>query len=92
MSYHVKLSNESRLDLREANAYYLSISVGLNAKFNLELSGTIDRIAINPEHFQQRYRSVKIVFAKTFPFGIHYLMEGNTVYIQRIMHQKRLYQ
>ena len=92
MSYKIKLSNESRLDLKEANAYYLSISMRLNSKFNLEMSDAIDRIVINPEHFQQRYRSIKVIFAKTFSFGIHYLIEGNTVYIQRIMHQKRLYQ
>lgn len=92
MSFHIKLSDESRLDLREANNYYLSISKSLNAKFNLEISEAIDIIAINPEHFQKRYRNIKIVFTKTFPFGTHYLVEENTIYIQRILHQKQLYQ
>lgn len=92
MSFHIKLSDESRLDVREANKYYLAVSKNLNTKFNLEISDAIDRITINHEHFQKRYRNIKIIFTKTFPFGIHYIVEGNTVYIQRIMHQKRLYQ
>lgn len=91
MAYHIVLSDESRLDLREANKYYLAISIKLNTKFNLEIKDAIERIATNPEHFQERYRSIKIVFTKTFPFGIHYLVDESVIYIQRIMHQKRLY-
>jgi hypothetical protein len=56
------------------------------------MSETIDRIAKNPEHFQKRYRNIKIVFTKVFPFGAHYLVEGNTVFIQRVMYQKWLYE
>ncbi len=88
----MKFSNESKLDLIEANTYYLAVSQELSAKFKLDVSETIDRIAMNPEHFQKRYRHIKIVFTKVFPFGVHYLVEGDTVFIQRIMHQKRLYQ
>nr|WP_284046845.1 hypothetical protein [Gelidibacter japonicus] len=64
----------------------------MSAKFKLEMSETIDRIAKNPEHFQKRYRNIKIVFTKVFPFGVHYLVEGNTVFIQRVMYQKWLYE
>lgn len=92
MSFHIKLSDESRLDLREANNYYLAVSKNLNTKFNLKISDAIERLAINPENFQKRYRNIKIIFTKTFPFAIHYIVDGNTVYIQRIIHQKRLYQ
>ena len=91
MSFYIKLSDEARLDLSEANAYYFSISKSLNAKFNQDIFESIDRIALNPDHFQKRYRNIKIVFSKTFPFGIHYLVEEDTIYVQRILHQKRLY-
>lgn len=91
MSFLIKFSNESKLDLTEANTYYLAVSKELSAKFKLEMSETIDRIAKNPEDFQNRYRNIKIVFSKVFPFGVHYLVEGNIVFIQRIMHQRRLY-
>ena len=91
MVYSIKLSDESLIDLREANSYYLAISKNLNAQFNTELIIAIDRIGFNPEHFQKRYRNIKIVFTKKFPFGIHYLVDGDVVFIQRIIHQKRLY-
>lgn len=91
MPFNIKLSNESRLDLREANNYYLGISKKLKDEFSLEISSAIDRITLNPENFQKRYRNIKIVFTKKFPFGIHYIIEANTVYIQRVLHEKRLY-
>lgn len=91
MSFIIKLSDESLFDLKEASNYYSNISQNLNTRFKLEISDVIDRTATNPEQFQKRYRNIKIVFAKTFPFGIHYIVEGNTVYIQRIIHEKRLY-
>lgn len=92
MSFQIKLSDASRLDLKEANSYYLDISNNLNTKFKFDISDAIDRITLNLEHFQKLYRNIKIVFTKTFHVGIHYLVEDETVYIQRILHQKRLYQ
>jgi len=40
----------------------------------------INRIAQNPYQFQKRYRSVRIVFAKRFPYGIHYTVEEKKVF------------
>lgn len=91
MSFVIKFSNESQLDLKEANAYYLAVSTELSTKFQIDVIETVDRITMNPGHFQQRYRHIRIVFTKVFPFGVHYLVEGNTAFIQRIMHQKLLY-
>lgn len=91
MSFLIKFSDESKLDLKEANAYYLTVSHELSAKFKLDISETIDRISLNHEHFQKRYRHIKIIVTKVFPFSVHYLVEGQTVFIQRVMHQKRLY-
>ena len=51
MSFVIKFSNESQLDLKEANAYYVSVSTGLSTKFQNDVIETIDRISINPENF-----------------------------------------
>lgn len=92
MPYKIKFSDESKLDLKEAITYYSAISDGLSDKFKFEVSDAIDRISLNPEHFQKRYRDIMIVFTKVFPFGVHYLVDENIVYVQRIIHQKRLYE
>jgi hypothetical protein len=60
-------------------------------KFDIELTENIERITLNPNHFQKRYRNIKIVFTNKFPFRIHYLVENNSVDIQRVLHQKKFY-
>lgn len=92
MVFEIKSSELSKVDLKEARDYYSVISQVLLKRFDIEISENIERIAINLQNFQKRYRNLKIVFTQTFPFGIHYLGDKNTVYIQRILHQKRHYQ
>ena len=91
MTFEIELSDEAKLDLEEARGYYGQVSTQLLNKFDVYLIETVERLKTNPENFQQRYRNIKIVFTKTFPYGIHYLVESQTVYIQRILHQKQFY-
>lgn len=91
MKFNIELSDESLIDLNESRKYYSEISSDLLKKFDNEIITTIERLEVNTEHFQKHYRNIKIVFTKTFPFGIHYLVEGNTINVQRILHQKRFY-
>ncbi|WP_299668426.1 type II toxin-antitoxin system RelE/ParE family toxin [uncultured Polaribacter sp.] len=91
MAYEVIFSDEAKLDIKETRDFYAVVSSNLLLKFDTELIETVERIELNPEHFQQHYHNIKIVHTKKFPFGIHYLVEDNTVYIQRFLHQKRFY-
>lgn len=91
MSFDIKFSDEALLDLSETRGFYSKVSSELVLKFDAELIEIIERIQVNPEHFQKRYRTIKIVFTKKFPFGIHYLVGNNTIFIQRILHAKRFY-
>lgn len=91
MAYEIKFSDVAQLDLKEARRYYADVSKHLLRKFDAEMADNFKIIALDPQCFQKRYRDVMIVFAKTFPYGIHYLVEEDVVYIQRILHQKQFY-
>jgi mRNA-degrading endonuclease RelE of RelBE toxin-antitoxin system len=91
MTYEVIFSDESKLDIKETRDYYAAISSNLLLKFDTEFIETIELIKLNPKYFQKRYRTIKIIFTKKFPFGIHYLVEKDTIYVQRFLHQKRIY-
>lgn len=92
MVFEIELSDEAKLDLTEARNYYYRLSDKLLSRFDDALIKQIERLESNPENFQKRYLNIKIVFIKSFPYGIHYLVENRTVYIQRILHQKQFYQ
>jgi plasmid stabilization system protein ParE len=87
MLFNVNFSDESLLDIRETREYYSQVSLIILKKFDDELTKSIELLKVNPNHFQKRYRNIKIVFTKKFPFGIHYIFENNRIYIQRILHQ-----
>lgn len=92
MVFKIESSDEARLDLYEARDYYSKILEVLLEQLDNALIECIDRLNKNSENFQKRYRNIKIVFTKTFPYSIHYLGENKTVYIQRILHQKQFYE
>jgi plasmid stabilization system protein ParE len=91
MVFKIEFSDEARLDLHEARGYYSTISDELLIKLDTSMIEGIERLEKNPENFQKRYRDLKIIFTKVFHYGIHYLVIDETVYIQRILHQKQFY-
>jgi len=91
MVFEIQFSNEARLDIDEARKYYLKISDDLLKRFDNDIVETVERLRLNPQNFQKRYRNIKIVFTKKFPYGLHYLTENKYVYIQRFLHQKQYY-
>ena len=91
MKFGIQFSNEALIDLFEAQQYYYLISKELGKRFTDSFNDEMSRLEINPESFQKRYRNINIVFTKTFPYGIHYIIIENVVYIQRILHQKQFY-
>ena len=91
MSFKIEFSDEARLDLYEARDYYSTISADLLIKFDNSIIESMARLQKNPKNFQKRYRDLKIIFIKIFPYGIHYLVNMETVFILRILHQKQYY-
>ena len=91
MHYTIYLTDEAKLNIKQATDYYLEISVSLKDKFTSDLINTIDGLRDNPLHFQVRYRNIRIAITRTFPFGVHFVIEGNTIHVLNILHSKRFY-
>lgn len=91
MSYIIDLTDEAKLNIKQASDYYLEISTSLNDKFISDLIKTIDILGENPLHFQIRYRNIRIAITKTYPFGIHFIIEGNIIHVLKVLHSKRFY-
>lgn len=89
MNYFINLSDQAKIDLAEANDFYLNISIDLLDRFWEDLNESMLKLSENPLHFQERYRGNRIVFLETFPFGIHYFLNENEIEVFRILHTKR---
>jgi plasmid stabilization system protein ParE len=91
MKYHIITSDEAKLDIKEAKDYYSQIDSKLAKRCIADIITTIDRLAENPTHHQERYEGIRIAFTPIFPYGIHYILEKNTIFIIRVFHTKRFF-
>lgn len=91
MSYHIHLTDEAKLNIKEASDYYVEISTSLQERFQANLIRTIDKLKENPKHHQIRYRGIRIVHTKTFPYGVHFIIEGSIIRVLKILHHKQFY-
>jgi len=80
------ISDESRLDILDAYSWYESRKEGLGKDFELCLETGLTHIQQEPLLFQKRYKNLRIHFIKRFPYGIHYLIEKDTIKVFGVFH------
>ncbi len=91
MQYFIQVSDNAKLDLKEALEYYSDISEDLRDRFEIELDKTIAILSKKPLQHQVRYKNIRIAFTAVFPYRIHYIIENEFVYILKILHTKRFF-
>ena len=91
MQYFIEISDDAKFTIKEVSEYYAEISIPLKDRFEVELIESIDLLFINPLHHQVRYRKVRIAFTELFPYGIHYIVENEYIYVLKILHTKRFF-
>ena len=89
MSHKLIVKRLAEHDITEAVAWYYTRAPHLAEQFIEEIDKAILVLEKNPEHYQKRYYEVRILFIESFPFGIYYTIENNTIYIQAVLHTKR---
>jgi hypothetical protein len=91
VGYLIKFEKNSLFDFNEGIAYYKSISVTLSERFYNEFWVCVETLKENPNAYQVRYLNIRIIKVKNFPFTIHFLIENDAIYVQRVLHDKRQY-
>lgn len=91
MKFKILISEDAENQILEAILYYKNISVSLSKKFSKEISETVELISENPQHYQNRYKEIKIAFTNKFPYSLHFIIKNDTIYILKMLHQKQFY-
>jgi len=91
MSFKIVISEEAEIQIFEAYFYYSEINESLANRFKNELIKTIDYLSVNLEYFQNKYREIRIVLTKKFPYSVHYIVQNKTVLVLKVLHQKQFY-
>lgn len=89
MDYSLIIKPKAQQDIREAIEWYKEQSENLPQKLLNRIDECLGRIEQNPEYYQKRYKDIRIIFTKKFPYGIYYTVEENTVFVHAILHTKQ---
>ena len=66
-----------------------AVGQGLGKDFELCLEAGFNQIQRDPLLFQKRYKNLHIHFIDRFPYGIHYLIEEDTIKVFGVFHTSR---
>lgn len=91
MKFELIIADEAFENIKTASDYYLKISSSLNDRFLAAIFNSLSNIQSSPEHFQKRYRNIRIAHAVNFPFGLHFIIEGKVIKVLKILHHKQFY-
>lgn len=76
-------------DIKEAGKWYEEQRVGLSFDFELCIEGAFEDIKNNPLAIQIKYQNVRVKYIRRFPYGIHYILDTNTIYILAVLHTSK---
>lgn len=91
MTYRIIVSEEAIINIEDALHYYTAVAKHVTQDFYVDLENAIESLERHALKYQVRYRDVRIAHLLKFPYGIHYLVNGNEVIILRILHHKQTY-
>jgi plasmid stabilization system protein ParE len=88
MTYRIVSLPAAEADIRDAISYYQKINPKLGIQFLYRLRDAAHFLASTPKGFQLKYKEVRTLLLKQFPYHIHYLIDENkrTVIVLAVIH------
>lgn len=82
MSYKkLILKSSAAIEIEEVVSYYSEIDIIIAKKLEIDIRQCFIKISKNPESFQFRYQTIRVIWLQKFPFGIYYLYDADEIYI-----------
>ena len=75
MSFRVDYHPDVENDVLKAKDWYKNQQKGLEKRFAKQVKQTITTVTKNPLIFQEKHKSVRVAYTKTFPFGVHFIVD-----------------
>jgi plasmid stabilization system protein ParE len=91
MAYKVLYFDQVLIDVQEAKNWYKEKREGLEKEFAFEIEVALEKLMKMPKGYSIRYKNIRIIHAKVFPYNVHYYLdeENKAIVIIGIVHKKR---
>jgi plasmid stabilization system protein ParE len=89
--YKVKIEPEALTDIQEITDWYNEAQTGLGSRFQNTAIKQINSLNKNPQIYAIRYKEIRCVDIKKFPYMIHFFIndENNTVEVLAVISTDR---
>ena len=88
MNYKIILLDQAQEDIFEEMLWYEEKQSGLGLSLERSLKAILKQLETYPMMYQIRYDETRIAFPDRFPYGLHYFIEDQKVYVTALVHQK----
>ena len=82
----IKFSFRANEEFLDSAKFYEGRFVGLGKRFKKEIRKQVDLIQTHPKSAPLKYKDIRVLAVKTFPFTIHYKIEKDFIVIVAIFH------
>ena len=89
MAHKLVIKFLAEKDISEAAEYSYKEAPHLISEYIGAVNKAIELLQQNPQHFQKRYKEVRVIFVKSFPFGLYYTIEDTTIFVHAVLHTRR---
>lgn len=89
MRYSLLISQAAYEDIKAASEWYEDQRVGLSLDFELCLEGGYEDIRNNPTAYQIKFKNVRVKYINRFPYGIHYFIDNDVIYVLAVLHTSK---
>jgi plasmid stabilization system protein ParE len=80
---------EAELDLVEAALHYERERQGLGLRFERELNHVLGLLQTSPRQFPEIETGVRRALVRTFPYGVFFSLEDETILVLAVLHLRR---
>ena len=87
--FEISLLAQAEREIREAFLWYFERSPLAADAFRLEVFDAIDRLATDAETWPMDEDGLRFYHLRHFPFTVHYDLDGRTVTVMAVAHQRR---
>lgn len=88
-NFHLIVKSGAETDITEAVLFLENERKGLGMKLLDILDEVFHLLTSNPYLFQIKYQEIRVAYTFPFSYGIHFSIEGRSVYVHAVLHSSR---
>lgn len=89
MNYTFLISQAAYEDIKAASEWYEKHRIGLSLDFELCVEGGYEDIRNSPTAYQIKFKNVRVKYITRFPYGIHFILENEVIYVIAVLHTSK---